>query len=106
MTAVEGVRATYERLMASDRPEVWVSVRPRGEALAAAEAIDARVAAGADLPLAGLTLAVKDNIDVEGLPTTAGCPAFAFAPTRSAPAVQRLVDAGAVVVGKTNLDQF
>jgi allophanate hydrolase len=57
-------------------------------------------------PLAGATLAVKDNIDVAGVPTTAGHPAFAYTPTASAIVVQRLVDAGAVVVGKTNLDQF
>ena len=65
------------------------------------------------LPLAGLTLAVKDNIDVAGLPTTAACPSFATDPAGrpgpaqvTAPAIQALVDAGAVVLGKTNLDQF
>jgi allophanate hydrolase len=60
----------------------------------------------ADGPLQGLRLAVKDNIDVAGVPTTAGCPGAAYVPQRSSPVVQRLVDAGAVVVGKTNLDQF
>lgn len=59
-----------------------------------------------DLPLAGVRLAVKDNIDVVGLPTTAGCPAFAYEPDASAPVVDRLEAAGALVVGKTNLDQF
>jgi len=58
------------------------------------------------LPLYGVPFAVKDNIDVVGLPTTAACPAYAYTPTRSATAVQRLLDAGAIVVGKTNLDQF
>ena len=58
------------------------------------------------LPLAGPTLAVKDNIDVAGLPTTAGCPAFAYQPATDAPAVAALTAAGAVVIGKTNLDQF
>lgn len=57
-------------------------------------------------PLAGLTVAVKDNIDVAGLPTTAACPAFAYMPGRHATAVQKLLDAGASVLGKTNLDQF
>ncbi|MEV6299833.1 allophanate hydrolase [Actinoplanes sp. NPDC051861] len=57
-------------------------------------------------PLAGMTFGVKDNIDVEGLPTTAGCPDFAYLPERSAPVVRRLTEAGARVVGKTNLDQF
>ncbi|HEY0008811.1 MAG TPA: allophanate hydrolase [Tepidisphaeraceae bacterium] len=58
------------------------------------------------LPLLGLTMAVKDNIDVAGLPTTAACPAFAYTPQVSAPVVQALCDAGAIVMGKTNLDQF
>ena len=57
-------------------------------------------------PLAGLRFAVKDNIDVAGVPTTAACPAFAYTPTRHATVVQRLLDAGAALVGKTNLDQF
>jgi Asp-tRNA(Asn)/Glu-tRNA(Gln) amidotransferase A subunit family amidase len=50
--------------------------------------------------------AVKDNIDVEGMPTTAACPAFSYVATSTAPAVRRLIDAGAVLVGKTNMDQF
>ncbi|MDP1794966.1 MAG: allophanate hydrolase [Acidimicrobiales bacterium] len=60
---------------------------------------------GVDAP-DGMRLAVKDNIDVAGLPTTCAHPGFAYTPPTSAPAVQRLVDAGMVVVGKTNLDQF
>src|SRR5262249_35889618 len=58
------------------------------------------------LPLYGVLFAVKDNIDVAGMPTTAGCPAFAYTPERSAPVVERLEAAGALLVGKTNLDQF
>ncbi len=107
------VRAAYTRIREADRPEVWITLVPEADALAAADAVDARVAAGADLPLAGRTLAVKDNVDVAGLPTTAGCPSYATDPAgrpgpaaRTAPAVQALVDAGAVVLGKTNLDQF
>ncbi len=57
-------------------------------------------------PLSGLTFAIKDNIDLAGLPTTAACPAFAYPPAQSAPVVQRLIEAGAVPVGKTNMDQF
>src|SRR5713101_6784450 len=59
-----------------------------------------------DLPLGGARLAVKDNIDVAGLPTTAAHPAFARTADRSATVVERLVAAGAVVAGKANLDQF
>jgi allophanate hydrolase len=79
--------------------ETWIS-RP------SAEEMDAAAVAGAHLPLAGLHFAVKDNIDVAGVPTTAACEAFAHIPERSADAVQRLLDAGAVYAGKTNLDQF
>ena len=56
--------------------------------------------------LRGVTFAIKDNIDLEGVPTTAACPEFAYTPLVSAPVVQRLMAAGAVPVGKTNLDQF
>ncbi len=58
------------------------------------------------LPLYGVPFAVKDNIDVAGLPTTAACPAFSYDPVRSATAVEKLEAAGAILVGKTNLDQF
>jgi len=63
-------------------------------------------AAGTAGPLSGVLFGVKDNIDVAGMPTTAACPSYAYDPAVSAVAVQRLVDAGAVVMGKTNLDQF
>jgi allophanate hydrolase len=106
MSAVEHVRAAYERIAAADRPEIWITLRPLQDALADAAAVDARVAEGEPLALAGTTLAVKDNIDVAGIDTTAGCPDYAYAPARTAPAVARLQHAGAVVVGKTNLDQF
>src|SRR6185295_3380681 len=57
-------------------------------------------------PLYGIPVAIKDNIDAEGMPTTAACPAFAYKPARDATAVARLRRAGAIVIGKTNLDQF
>ncbi len=58
------------------------------------------------LPLYGIPFAIKDNIDLAGAPTTAGCPEFAYLPQQHATVVQRLIDAGAIPVGKTNLDQF
>ncbi|ACU72631.1 allophanate hydrolase [Catenulispora acidiphila DSM 44928] len=106
MSAVERVRSAYETLRRVDRPEVWISLRAEADVLSEAAAIDARVAAGARLPLAGLAAAVKDNIDVAGLATTAGTAAFAYSPEADAVAVARLRAAGAVVLGKTNLDQF
>jgi allophanate hydrolase len=85
-------------------PAIWIA-RVDGERLVAeAAGLDARGPAG--LPLFGVPFAVKDNIDVAGLPTTAACPEFSYAPQRSATVVERLTAAGALVIGKTNLDQF
>jgi len=106
VSCVERVRAAYAAIHAARRPEVWITVRPSGDALAEAAALDASVAAGEPLPLAGLVAAVKDNIDVAGMPTTAGAPSFAYQPAADATAVARLRAAGVVVIGKTNLDQF
>ncbi|WP_426513634.1 allophanate hydrolase [Dactylosporangium sp. McL0621] len=106
MKPTDRVRAAYTRLALGERPEAWITLRPEREVLADAAAVEARLAAGEHLPLAGQLVGVKDNIDVAGLPTTAGCPAYTYRPERSAPAVQRLVDAGALILGKTNLDQF
>ncbi|GHF38230.1 amidase [Kitasatospora xanthocidica] len=106
VSCAERVTDAYRRIAEADRPEVWITLRPETDVLAEAGELDRRIAAGAELPLAGTLVAVKDNIDVAGLPTTAACPDYAYPPGRSAPAVQRLVDAGALVLGKTNLDQF
>ncbi|UUU35115.1 allophanate hydrolase [Streptomyces sp. CA-210063] len=100
------VRMAYARIDAVDRPEIWIDLRPQPEVEAEARALDARLAAGDRLPLAGRLFAVKGNIDVHGLPTTAGCPAYAYTPDADAPVVARLREAGALVLGTTNLDQF
>jgi allophanate hydrolase len=108
ITARAVVRDVLDRLAVYDRvqPQAWIS-RFDSEALyAAAQIVDARVAAGEVLPLAGVPFAVKDNIDVAGIDTTAGCPSFAYRPAEAATVVQRLVQAGAICIGKTNLDQF
>ena len=88
------------------QPAVWITRLPADAVIAMARAVDARIAAGETLPLAGVPFAIKDNIDLAHCPTTAGCPDFAYDPAQSAGVVARLIAAGAVPVGKTNLDQF
>ena len=83
----------------------WLSTVPRAELLSAAAEIERRPGART-LPLYGVPFGVKDSIDVAGVPTTLSCPDFGYLATETAPAVQRLLDAGALYVGKTNLDQF
>ncbi|WP_405149327.1 allophanate hydrolase [Nocardia salmonicida] len=106
VTPTARVAAAYARIAEVDRPEVWITLRSQEDLTTEAVELERRVAAGEKLPLAGLLLAVKDNVDVAGLPTTAACPEFAYDATENAAAVQRLVAAGALVLGKTNLDQF
>ncbi|MEV7400671.1 allophanate hydrolase [Streptomyces sp. NPDC091267] len=100
------VRAAYARIEAVDRPEIWIGLRPQSDLEDEARGLGTRLAAGEFLPLAGRLLAVKGNIDVAGLPTTAGCPSYAYDPAADAPVVARLRAAGALVIGTTNLDQF
>jgi allophanate hydrolase len=104
------VRRTIEevlkRIADAGDDKVWISCVPDAALREQAARLDARRGEIARLPLYGVPFAVKDNIDVAGLATTAACPGFAYRPQKSAEVVQRLVDAGAIVVGKTNLDQF
>ncbi len=95
-------RRAIDRDRAVADPAIWITRHPDETILARAAALQD----AADLPLRGLTVAVKDNIDVAGLPTTAACPGYAYTPAVSAVAVERLLAAGANIVGKTNLDQF
>jgi allophanate hydrolase len=97
------VAQCYARIRAHDDPAVFITLCAEDEALA-----EARALAGTDpgRPLYGVPVAVKDNIDVNGLPTTAACPAFAYRPGKDATVIARLKRAGAIVIGKTNLDQF
>jgi allophanate hydrolase len=87
---------------AQEQP-IWIARVGEEQLLAAAARLDD---GDPSLPLYGIPFAVKDNIDVAGMPTTAGCPGFAREARRTAPAVQQLLDAGALLVGKTNMDQF
>ncbi len=103
-TPEQTVARSYARIRAHGDPAVFITLRAEAEALAEARAL---AAAGPDgRPLYGVPVAVKDNIDVAGLPTTAACPAFSYHPAQDATAVARLRAAGAIVIGKTNLDQF
>ncbi len=100
---VRDIHADRARL--ADNP-VWIHLVPEADAVQRARTLQARRDQGEVLPLYGVPFAVKDNIDVAGYPTTAACPEFAYVPQASAFAVQCLLDAGAVLIGKTNLDQF
>jgi allophanate hydrolase len=96
------------RIRSRGADAVWIALVPEDALLEAAAALERRGEAEgvAVMPLYGLPFAVKDNIDVAGLPTTAACPDAAYRPLRSAPVVERLLAAGALLIGKTNLDQF
>ena len=76
--ATRRAEAALAAVEAADRPEIWITLRGSEDILAEAATIDAAVARGADLPLAGLLLAVKNNVDVAGIPTTAACPGFEY----------------------------
>ncbi len=100
------VEAIDARCATFPDPAVWIHRLPLASLREQAHAVSLRRRQGESLPLFGIPFAVKDNINVAGLPTTAGCPAFAYTPSTSATVVERLVRAGAIVVGKANLDQF
>ena len=108
LSAQTVAREALDRAREYDKiqPQAWISRATEENVLAQAARVDQRIRAGESLPLAGVPVAVKDNIDVLGLETTAACPAFAYRPERSAPVIEYLTAAGALIVGKTNLDQF
>ncbi|MCX4141506.1 allophanate hydrolase [Paraburkholderia sp. SEWSISQ10-3 4] len=111
LTPSEVVASALARIAEIDRPEVWILRVPAADLEARAHALEALYeeqgsAVLERMPLFGVPFAVKDNIDVAGLPTTAACEPFSYTPDTSAFAVQRLIDAGAILIGKTNLDQF
>jgi allophanate hydrolase len=93
------IAGIFDRIGTSLSP-VWIALADPREAVVRARAVDL------SLPLAGVPFAIKDNIDARGLATTAGCPSFAYEPDRSATVVHRLMNAGAILIGKTNMDQF
>jgi allophanate hydrolase len=104
LSPAQTVARSFARIRDHNDPAIFISLRDEKEALTEAQNLTAKDAA--ELPLYGVPVAVKDNIDVAGLPTTAACPAFAYSPTHDATSVARLRAAGAIIIGKTNLDQF
>ncbi|HJY76228.1 MAG TPA: allophanate hydrolase [Burkholderiales bacterium] len=98
------VAGILERIARRGKDPTWIELAPRAELEARAAELERRSAA--DLPLYGIPFAIKDNIDCRGLRTTAACREFAYLPEASAEVVERLVAAGAIPIGKTNLDQF
>ncbi|WP_433996768.1 allophanate hydrolase [Bradyrhizobium manausense] len=104
MTPAQTVARTYQRIRDHNDPAIFISLRDEGDAIAEAEKLAAKDAD--HLPLYGVPVAVKDNIDALGFPTTAACQVYSYAPAYDSTAVQRLRAAGAIIIGKTNLDQF
>ena len=104
LTPAANLNSIYDRIATEGEHPIWITVVPRESALARAKALESLDRT--TLPLYGIPFAVKDNIDVAGIPTTAGCPAFAYTPEVSATVVQKLEAAGAILIGKTNMDQF
>ncbi|WP_309385861.1 allophanate hydrolase [Cerasicoccus frondis] len=91
-------------LIKAEDPKIWIHVLSPEELAPYVDALAGKSVD--DLPLYGIPFAIKDNIDLAGVPTTAACPEFSFIPEKSAFVVERLIAAGAIPIGKTNLDQF
>ena len=98
------VARSFARIRAHDDPAIFIALRAEADVLADARAL--QQAGDKTLPLYGIPVSIKDNIDVKGLPTTAACPAYSYRPQNDATCVAKLREAGAIVLGKTNLDQF
>ncbi len=97
--------AIYDQIDRGGQLPVWISLVDRADNLERARTLESDPGARA-LPLYGIPFAVKDNFDVAGMTTTAACPDFAHAATETARVIEKLLDAGAVLIGKTNMDQF
>ncbi|HEX2791829.1 MAG TPA: allophanate hydrolase [Steroidobacteraceae bacterium] len=103
-TPLAVVEELLARIAAHADHGIWITLLPLQRTLEQAELLAGRDPAS--LPLYGIPFAIKDNIDLANVPTTAACAAYAYTPAESAQVVQRLMDAGAIPIGKTNLDQF
>ncbi|KAL3489518.1 amidase signature domain-containing protein [Aspergillus germanicus] len=109
LTPYDLINHLYDRIESYPDKAVWIHLIPREEALLAATALTKQYANTTDKPLPplyGIPFSVKDSIDIANIPTTLACPSFAYTPTTTAPVVSKVLAAGAILVGKANLDQF
>jgi allophanate hydrolase len=104
LTPTNLVKQLDAEIGTEDTHHIWIRRLRLEELLDYAKALEGKDIAS--FPLYGIPFAIKDNIDLVDIPTTAGCPEYAYTPTKSASVVQKLIDAGAIPIGKTNLDQF
>ena len=104
LTPTDLVKQLDAEIGNEDSRNIWIRRLTLDEILSYAKNLEGKSLV--DLPLYGVPFAIKDNIDLAGIPTTAACPEYAYTPTTSATVVQKLIDAGAIPIGKTNLDQF
>jgi allophanate hydrolase len=103
-TPADVIAQLLDRAAGAEQRYVWISRLACEQVMSYVRALQPRRIA--ELPLYGIPFVIKDNIDLAGIPTTAACPSYAYTPSRSATVVQKLLDAGAIPLGKTNLDQF
>lgn len=104
LTPSKLIDSLEKKISSQDSGNIWIYKLSHEQLLAYCSQLELKDPAS--LPLYGIPFAVKDNIDLAGVPTTAGCPDYAYTPKSSATVVQKLIDAGAIPIGKTNLDQF
>jgi allophanate hydrolase len=105
VTPEDVIEAVYARIEARGPDPAWITLVPREQALARARALT-EAGPGPDLPLYGVPIGIKDNFDLEGLPTTMGCRVWTRLAERTTPIVRRLLDAGAIPIGTNNMDQL
>ncbi|MDP1765680.1 MAG: amidase family protein, partial [Methylotenera sp.] len=104
LTPTELVKQLDAEIGTEDSHRIWIRRLNLNEMLVYTKQLEGKDPA--NFPLYGIPFAIKDNIDLAGIPTTAGCAEYVYIPKKSATVVQKLIDAGAIPIGKTNLDQF
>lgn len=109
LSPVTVIETLYKKILEYQQvdPAVWIHLVPEETALAAVQALLAKYPDGKSRPpLFGIPFSVKDSIDIKGIATTTACPPLAFIPTKSAPVYEKVIEQGAILIGKTNLDQL